>query len=54
MHVTARHVLIVELDGDPAEAEQRIKAALPDACVFGEVDPVDAALMVVERDLVAA
>jgi hypothetical protein len=42
-------VLMVELVGDPVDAERRIRAALPDAEVFGEVDPVEAALLVMKR-----
>lgn len=52
--MNTRHVLMIELDGDPVTAEWRIRAALPDAEVFGEVDPVQAALLVMDRELVAA
>lgn len=46
---------MVELNGDDAEiAARRIVDAFPDAQVWGEVDPVDAALLVIDRNLVAA
>lgn len=46
---------MVELNGNDAEtAAKRITAAFPDAQVWGEVDPVDAALLVIDRNLVAA
>ena len=53
--VNPRQVLMVEVDGDAAEAAaKRVAAALPDAQVWGGVDPVDAALLVIDAKLVAA
>lgn len=47
-----RHVLMVEIDSPDAEtAAQRIEAALPDAVVWGAVDGVDAALLVLNAKL---
>lgn len=52
--VNARQVLMIELDGTDAEtAARRIETALPDVVVWGEVDPIQAALLVMDRDLVA-
>jgi hypothetical protein len=50
-----RQVLMIEIDGPDVEsAARRISAALPDAQVWGEVDPVEAALLVIDAGLVAA
>lgn len=44
-----RHVLIIELCGDTlADAVERVKATLPDAQLWGDVDPVAAALLVID------
>ena len=42
----SRRVLMIEVD-DSTDAET-LAALLPDAQVWGEVDPVDAALMVLD------
>lgn len=48
--MTTRQVLMIEVDGcDPETAAARIEAALPDARVWGVVDPVEAALLVIDR-----
>lgn len=53
--VNPRQILMIELDAaDIDAAAARIIAALPDAQVWGEVDPVDAALLVIDAGLVAA
>lgn len=50
-----RQVLMIEVDGCDAEtAAQRVIEAVPDAQVWGEVDPIDAALLVIDAGLVAA
>jgi hypothetical protein len=49
-----RTVLMIEIDGDAATAVERLGVACPDAQVWGEVDPVDAALYVLGDELVAA
>ncbi len=50
-----RQILMVEIDGPNAEtAARRIEALIPDARVWGEVDPIQAALLVLDRELVAA
>lgn len=46
---------MIELDADDATtAAARVLAALPDAQVWSKVDPVDAALLVIDAGLVAA
>lgn len=53
--VNPRQVLMIELDGDDAvTAARRVAEALLDAQVWGDVDPVDAALLVIDAGLVAA
>jgi hypothetical protein len=47
-----RRVLMIEVDAR-ADVEQRVVAALPDAQLWGEVDPVEAAMLVMERELAA-
>lgn len=49
-----RHVLMIEVDGTPAEVAGRLEHLLPDARVWGEVDPVQAALLVIDAELDAA
>jgi hypothetical protein len=47
-----RQILMVEIDGPDAEtAAARIEALLADARVWGEVDGVDAALLVLNAQL---
>lgn len=47
-----RVVLMVEIDSPNAEtAAARLSDALPDATVWGEVDGVDAALLIMDRHL---
>jgi hypothetical protein len=48
-----RCVVMVELDGDPADAAARLEAALPDAVVWGSVEPTQAALLVLDAELPA-
>jgi hypothetical protein len=49
-----RQILIVEIDAPDAEtAARRIAAICPDAQVWGEVDPVDAAILVIDNCLSA-
>jgi hypothetical protein len=49
-----RQLLMIEVDADTvAEAALRIRAVLPDAQVWGDVDPVDAALLVIDQQLPA-
>lgn len=46
---------MIEVDGDDAViAARRVAEALPDAQVWGDVDPVDAALLVIDAELIAA
>lgn len=53
--VNPRQVLMIEVAGDDAAAAaRRVAEALPDAQVWGDVDPVDAALLVIDAALVAA
>lgn len=52
--VTTRHVLMIEVEGDPRRVAARLEELVPDLQVFGEVDPIDAALLVVKRDLADA
>lgn len=49
-----RVVVMVELDGDADSVVQRLTAACPDAQVWGDVDPVEAALLVIGDVLHAA
>lgn len=55
MGAVTRQILMVEIDGPDAEtAARRLETALADARVWGEVDPVDAALLVFDAQLAAA
>lgn len=55
MDAVTRHVLMVELPArDAQQAADILEDAFPNLRVWGEVDPVDAALLVVTRDLAAA
>jgi hypothetical protein len=49
-----RVVVMVELDGDADTAAERLAAVCPDARVWGDVDPVEAALLVIGDVLPAA
>jgi hypothetical protein len=49
-----RTVLMIEVDGDAEAAAGRVAELAGDVVVWGEVDPTAAALLVVERDLLAA
>jgi hypothetical protein len=44
---------MVELDGEPADAAARLERALRDVRVWGSVDSVQAALMVLDAELPA-
>lgn len=45
-----RHLLMIELGGDdPVAAADRVHSALPDAQVWGDVDPVDAAILIIDK-----
>jgi hypothetical protein len=55
MEAVTRQILMVEIDGPDVEtAATRIEAALADARVWGEVDGVDAALLVLNAQLAPA
>jgi hypothetical protein len=55
MATMTRRILMVEIKSPDAEtAERRIVDALPDAVVWGEVDGVDAALLVLNAQLAPA
>jgi hypothetical protein len=55
MEAVTRQILMVEIDGPDVEtAATRIEAALADARVWGEVDGVDAALLVWNAKLAPA
>lgn len=55
MDLVTRQLLMIEVNAtDVAEAARRITALLPDAQVWGDVDPVAAALLVIDGELVAA
>ena len=55
MGVVTRQILMVEIDGPDAEtAAQRLEDLVPDARVWGEVDGVQAALLVIDSELTAA
>lgn len=52
MGTVTRRVLMIEIDCPNAESgAQRIEALLEDAVVWGEVDGVDAALLVLNANL---
>jgi hypothetical protein len=53
MESVTRCVVMVEVDGDPADAAARLEAALPDAVVWGSVEPTQAALIVLDAELPA-
>lgn len=49
MDPVTRQILMVEIDGPDAEtAARRLESVLPDAQVWGEIDGVDAALLVLD------
>lgn len=52
MATVNRRILMVEIEAPDAEtAAQRLAAVMPDATVWGEVDGVDAALLVLTAKL---
>jgi hypothetical protein len=55
MDPVTRQILMIEIDGPDAEtAARRLEAAIPDAKAWGEVDPCEAALLVMKRQPVIA